>query len=88
MRLHSLLKSYKLFNGAGQRPAYIYDIEYLQSTRLKIHKVLMIAAQCSCTDVIAADVEHDRVPLKNEGRGDLSRKRERFDTRAGIVRRY
>ena len=42
----------------------------------------------STADIIAADVEHDRIPLKDKGRRDFRRKRERFDARARIVRRY
>ena len=63
------------------------DGEHRERARLKIDEILMISAERRCADIISADVEHYRVPFKDECRSDLRRKRERFDTGACIVRR-
>ena len=46
----------------------------------------MIAAKRSGTHSVAADIEHDRVPIHVKRGGDLRRQGQRLDAGAGIVR--
>ena len=89
MDLHLLLQVDDLLHRAGKRAADIDDIQDLQLFRAHGHevlKVLVITAERGRTDGIAADVEHDGVPVHGKCRSDLRRQRQRLHAGAGIVR--
>ena len=72
MDLHLLLQVDDLLHRAGKRAADIDDIQNLQLFRAHGHevlKVLIITAERGGADGVAADVEHDEIPVLREGRG-------------------
>ena len=71
--LHLLLKMDYLLNRAGQRAADVHNIQHFKRAWLEVNKVLMIAAKRSGTHSVAADIEHDRVPIHVKRGGDLRR---------------
>ena len=88
MDLHLLLQVDDLLHRAGERTAdidHVQDLQLLRSHGHEVLKVLIITAERRGTDGVAADVEHDGVPVHGKCRSDLRRQGQRLHAGAGIV---